>query len=77
MPDWTNYYFSYDTGTSFSSQTAAQIQQEFEEYQYQRVREQQMWAEHQELMDKLDRQAEEEAEDRQKYPLFFLKEGIV
>lgn len=40
------------------------------------AREQQMWAEHQELMDKLDRQAEEEAEDRRKYPLFFWKENI-
>ena len=38
---------------------------------------QQMWEEHQQECDKQDRDRAELAKDKQKYPLFFLKEGIV
>jgi len=71
MPDWTNYYASYATGTS------TWIQQDYEEYQRKREQQdlmmEQMWQEEQERIDKMD----ELRRDKEKYPLFFLKEGIV
>lgn len=89
MPTWPNYYSSYDAGTSstptFSHLTATQVQQEYAEYIKRRERKertiQQLWEEHQQMLDKqkqqAERQAEELREDKRKYPLFFLKEGIV
>jgi len=82
MPCFT-FYDGTSAGTEWStaSLTANQIQQEFEEYQYQREREHQMWeqqlAEQQAQMYEGRRLAEELKEDKRKYPLFFLKDGIV
>ncbi len=72
MPEWI--YIGSDAvnaGTTWNTISYEQYCDEI--YEAQRLRDEQMWVEHQELMDKLDRQAE----DRRKYPLFFLKEGIV
>ncbi len=77
MPDYNNYYFSYDVGTSSGvslTATATKLQQQFEYYQQRQV-EQQQQAQH-----LWEQQMEEERqlqEDKVKYPLFFLKDGIV
>lgn len=46
-------------------------------YEAQHKREQQMREEHQQMVDEQEQQAKELREDKKKYPLFFLKEGIV
>ena len=87
MPDWTYYYGSYDTGTSTSTEfsvrvpTAAQMQQELEQYQRECERQDRIY---EQQIQMLEQQMEEEMEkerqlieDKRKYPLFFLKEGIV
>ena len=68
MPDSGDWiYIDTNTGTtgnwSYSFSTSDPIQQ--------------MWEEHQKECDKQDRERAELAKDKQKYPLFFLKEGIV
>ena len=82
MPNWTNFYGSYDTGTSTSSEfsfrvpTAARMQQELEEYQRERKRKdlmmEQMWLEETERIEE-ERQL---IKDKERYPLFFWKENI-
>jgi len=73
MPNWEGYYFNYDTGTS--------IQQEYEEFvrdcERQDRRYEQMMREAEEQCYQEMKQAEELREDKRKYPLFFLKDGIV
>jgi hypothetical protein len=82
MPDWIDYLGSWDAATS-----SAEIQQDYEEYRQrmeaERARQQQIYAEHQQMMiveiKKIDaeiKKAEELAEDKIKYPLFFWKENI-
>lgn len=56
MPNWDNYYLSYDT-IAFEDWQRECLQQD-------RIIEQQI------------REAEEEAENKKKYPLFFWKEGL-
>ena len=84
MPDWTNYFSGYAAGTSASDEWitlptpyASQLQQEFQEYQRECERQDQIYE-----LQLLQEQAELEEErqlikDKEKYPLFFLKEGIV
>ncbi len=87
MPD---SYFTFDYDSTSSSpdlsgwvtfSTAAQVQQQYEEYRQEQERQQsliqQFWDEHQQMCDEQARQAEELRKDKVKYPLFFLKEGIV
>ena len=77
MPDWTNYFAGF-TGTSTSdgwvytpiSSVVTLIQQDYEEYQRECERQDHI---HKQI---LQEQAEL-AEDKKKYPLFFLKKGIV
>ncbi|GAG39172.1 unnamed protein product [marine sediment metagenome] len=73
MPDWSNFYYSFDVGTSTATQ-AGQMRQQMDEYIQQAKeagqRAQYLW----------EQQVEEEKqlqEDKENYPLFFLKEGIV
>jgi len=80
MPYFTYYGSSTDCTDTWSSLfniTAAQIQQDYEEYRRKREQQdlmmEQMWQEEQERIDKMD----ELRRDKEKYPLFFLKEGIV
>ena len=77
MPDWTYCYSSYAAGTSTSDgwinisvPSVTQIQQDYEEYQRERKEQDRI---HKQI---LQEQAEL-AKDKKKYPLFFLKEGIV
>jgi len=84
MPDWTDYFDGYTAGTSTSDErinisvpSVSQVQQEYAEYQreYERqdiIYEQQMWMMKQQMEE--ERRLEEE---KIRYPLFFLKEGIV
>lgn len=88
MPNWSNYYFSYEatptnfvgTGTSTSSSiwdtpfTATQIQQLLEQEML--AMEQTMRKAEEQYHQEMERK-KELAEDKKKYPLFFLKEGIV
>jgi hypothetical protein len=88
MPDWTNHSFDYGAGTStsfgwinISVPSASQIQQEYEEYQREcehddRIMEQQMREADEQCYKEMQEKAER-AEEKRKYPLFFLKEGIV
>ena len=77
MPNWPNYFCGYTVGNSTSNEwinisvhTPAQMQQEYEEYQRECERQDRI---HKQI---LQEQAEL-AEDKKKYPLFFLKKGIV
>jgi len=83
MPNWT---YHYAIGTSASSDvfwtsstplTATQVQQQYEEWKQECERQdhmiEQIWREEQERIDKMD----ELRKDKEKYPLFFLEEGIV
>jgi len=73
MP-YFDYYYSNSTSTWIP---ATEIQQSYGEYVQERERHdcmmEQMWLEEQERIDKMD----ELRKDKEKYPLFFLKEGIV
>lgn len=90
MPDWTNYSFRYTTGTSASAGTFAilgvpftanQIQQEYEEWERENERQDRIWELQMQMhQQQMEQQAEEEKQlikDKERYPLFFLKEGIV
>ena len=81
MPDWTNYYYSYSTETSTSDEwinisvpSAAQIQQECEEYRRERERKdlmmEQMWFEETERIE----EEKQLIKDKERYPLFFWRE---
>lgn len=75
MPDWTFTFYgdtmaSNDDWINISIPPVSQVQQEYEEY----VRECEQ--QDREIERKLQEQAELE-EDKKKYPLFFLKEGII
>lgn len=73
MPDWENYYFSYDAaGTSghVYQSTATQIQQSYENYC-------QALEQQNDMIEQMWREEEQRREDKINYPLFFLKEGIV
>lgn len=74
MPYYT-YHTSFSSGTIWDDTPDTNVYSQNDPAQY--AREKQVWVEHQELMDKLDKQAEELQEDKRKYPLFFLKGGIV
>ena len=74
MPDWTNYYAGYITEIFVSSDPYITLppnfEQHYEEYRREREKHDQIY----------DLQMEEERQlikDKEKYPLFFLKEGIV
>jgi len=84
MPDWINYYVSYTAGTSTSDEwinifvpPISQVSQQYEEWKQERECQDQIY----ELqMQMHEQQIEEERQlikDKEKYPLFFLKEGIV
>ena len=84
MPDWTSYFSGYAAGTSTSDgwinrfiDLDAELQQEFEAYQQERKRKdlimEQEWQDAKMQVEK-ERQL---IEDKERYPLFFLKEGIV
>ncbi len=64
-----------DTSSTYYTATYQQYREQVLSAQY--AREQQVWVEHQQMMDEQARQAKELEEDKKKYPLFFLKEGIV
>ena len=79
MPDWSNYFFSYDAGVSTSGgyitpTQLQQLQQQWEEYQ-QRQAEQHQRAQY--LWEQRTEKEKQLQEDKENYPLFFLKEGIV
>ena len=83
MPIYDDDYIYVDiSGTSWSTSSGPWsphtfAQEQYEEYQRERERQdsmlEQMWHEEQERIDKMD----ELRRDKEKYPLFFLKEGIV
>lgn len=86
MPDWTNY----TTGTSANDPifyvsniplTAMQIEQQYAEFQERKRQEkhimEQEWEREWQEDEKRIQQAKELEEDKCKYPLFFLKGGIV
>lgn len=86
MPDWTNYHSSYVTETLLSSDfyvtipTVSQMRQD-EEYQREceredRIYELQLQMQRQEIEQEIEEEKQLD-EDRSKYPLFFIKEGIV
>lgn len=82
MPDYFFYQgTSSDTEWSTVSFTATQILQDFEQSQHQREQEERVWErqweEQQAQIQEERRLAKELKEDKKKYPLFFLKEGIV
>lgn len=77
MPDWSNYFTGYAAGTSTSDgwvnisvPSVSQVQQDYEVYIRERERQDRV------MEQMLQEQAELE-EEKRKYPLFFLKEGIV
>lgn len=82
MPDWANYYRGYTT-----IPTVTQLQQEYEEYrqrveleepQYQLTSDfVRQFEEEMRRMEESIQRVKELEEDKRKYPLFFLKEGIV
>ena len=70
MPDWINYFGGYTAGTSTSYEG-------YEEYQRERERQDCV---NEQQMQMFEQQMEEERQlikDKERYPLFFLKEGIV
>lgn len=83
------YSFDYDTVTYTSldgwttniSLSAAQIQQDYEEYRRECERKDRIWELQMQIdQQQMEQQVEEEKQlikDKEKYPLFFLKEGIV
>ena len=79
MPNWTNYFWTStsDGWINIPVPSVTQIQQDYEEYQRECELQDQVY----ELqMQSLEQQMEEERQlikDKEKYPLFFLKEGIV
>ena len=82
MPDWSNFYFSYDVGTSTSAGwsvnvTAIQVEQLHQAYQQKLEQEQRIWERQWEEKKEEAAKRKQIAEDKVKYPLFFLKEGIV
>ena len=71
MPDWTYTYSTIsasiqyaDNGDVIHIDSTPDLMQ-------------QMWEEHQQMIDQQEKQAEELRKDKVNYPLFFLKEGIV
>lgn len=67
MPDWINYYGSYSVGTVWDNT------QDLSVYPQNDVLMQQMYEDYM-----ASQQEEKELkEDKRKYPLFFLKKGIV
>ena len=86
MPDWTNFFSDYAAGTSTSDgwinisvPSVTQFQEEMNYAEFQRECEQQNQIYELQL---LQEQAELEEErqlikDKERYPLFFLKGGIV
>ena len=83
MPDWTNYYGSYDIGTSTSSEfsvripTAAQMQQELEQYQRECERQDRIYEMQMQMWEEEMEKERQLIKDKERYPLFFLKEGII
>ena len=70
MPYFT-YYTTHSSGTVWDD-TPDDIL-----YPQNDVLMQELWEEHQQMIDQQEKQAEELRRDKVNYPLFFLKEGIV
>ena len=88
MPDWIDYTYYRGTSTniepfytSLTPLTDEQIQAQYEEYQREQEQNlrsvERMWVEHQQRMEKEFKQEKQLQEDKENYPLLFLKEGIV
>ena len=90
MPDWINYSFNYQIGTSTdigpsyvspAPLTETQIQEQYEEFLHEQERSdliyEQMWEGQREREVKKLEQERRLQEDKENYPLLFLKEGIV
>ena len=84
MPDWTNSFigFTVETSTSdgwvnISIPSTSQIQQDYKEFQREYERQDQLY-ELQLLQEQVDLEEERQLiKDKERYPLFFLKDGIV
>jgi len=73
MPDWIHSTSTTSWGGDVwapTHRTAAQVQQSYEEYQQECERQDR-------IMERRLREQAELEEDKRKYPLFFLKDGIV
>ena len=83
MPDWTNYFTGYtagnSTGTEFSVRipTAAQMQQELEQYQRECERQDRIYEMQMQMWEEEMEKERQLIKDKERYPLFFWKEGIV
>ena len=84
MPDWTNYFAGFAAGTSTSDgwvnmsiPSVTQIRQDYEEYQRECERQDQVYEQQMQMMEQQMEEERQLAKDKKKYPLFFLKEGIV
>lgn len=74
MPDWTIYFTA---GTSTSVPLGSITQQQYEDYQTECERQDQIY-ELQLLQEQTELEEERQLiKDKERYPLFFLKEGIV
>ena len=76
MPDWT-----YDSGTTSASDYiwsfSGTAQQMYAEWKQECVRQDQVYEQQMQMMEQQMEEERQLIKDKKKYPLFFLKEGIV
>ena len=77
MPNYSCYYDGITGGSDWDSSTYYTASQAQQQYGQGIDLMQELWEEHQQMIDQQEKQAEELRKDKVNYPLFFLKEGIV
>ena len=77
MPDWT-----YDGGTTSAATEyiwsfSSTAQQMYDEWKQECIRQDQVYEQQMQMMEQQIEEERQLIKDKEKYPLFFLKEGIV